>query len=64
MARKRCTTEQIIVKLRKAEVRFAQGKTVGQGRNQIGIPEQTYYRWWPSCSGGRLDIHPRGMDSS
>ena len=30
MARKRFTTEQIITKLREAEVRLAQGKTVVQ----------------------------------
>ncbi len=45
MARKRFTAEQIIIKLREAEVDLAQGKTVGQVSKQIGVTEQTYYRW-------------------
>ena len=42
MARKRFTAEQIIIKLREAEVGLAQGKTVGQVCKQIGV---SYYRW-------------------
>ena len=45
MARKRYTAEQIIIKLREAEVGLAQGQTVGQVSKQIGVTEQTYYRW-------------------
>ena len=45
MARKRFTAEQIIIKLREAEVGLAQGQTVGQVSKQIGVTEQTYYRW-------------------
>ena len=45
MAQKRYTAEQIIIKLREAEVGLAQGQTVGQVSKQIGGPEQTYYRW-------------------
>ena len=41
MARKRFTAEQIIIKLREAEVSQAQGKTVGQVCKQIGVTEQT-----------------------
>ena len=44
MARKWFTAEQIIMKLRGAEVDLAQGKTVGQVSKQIGVSEQTYYR--------------------
>ena len=43
MARKRFTAEQIIMKLREAEVGLlAQGQTVGQVCKQIGVTEQTY----------------------
>ena len=39
MARKRFTAEQIILKLREAGVRLAQGKTVGQVCKQIRVTE-------------------------
>ena len=55
MARKRCTTGQIIVKLREAEVRLAQGKTVVQACKQMGITEQTYYRWRKEYGGLKMD---------
>ena len=45
MVRKRFTAEQIIIKLREAEVTLAQGKTVGQVCKPIRVTEQTYYRW-------------------
>jgi len=37
--------EQIINKLREAEVLISQGSTIGQASRKIGITEQTYYRW-------------------
>jgi transposase-like protein len=45
MARKRYSAEQIINHLRQAEILFSQGKTVREASRQIGITEQTYYRW-------------------
>ncbi len=45
MARKRYSAEQIIMKLREAEVLLAQGQTVWQVSRKLGITEQTYYRW-------------------
>lgn len=45
MNRKRFTAEQIIGLLREAEVRLSQGRTVGQVCREMGITEQTYYRW-------------------
>ena len=45
MSRKRFSAEQIIGLLREAEVRLSQGKTVGQACREMGITEQTYYRW-------------------
>ena len=37
--------EQIIAKLREAEVRLSKGQTVAEIVRQMGITEQTYYRW-------------------
>ncbi len=37
--------EQIIKKLREAEVLLSQGSTVGEAARKIGVTEQTYYRW-------------------
>ena len=37
--------EQIIAKLREAEVRLSKGQTVMEIVRQMGITEQTYYRW-------------------
>lgn len=45
MSRKRFTVEQIIGLLREVDVKVSQGKNVGQICREIGITEQTYYRW-------------------
>lgn len=45
MSRKRYTPEQIIAKLREAEVRLSQGEKVGVICRSLGISEQSYYRW-------------------
>ncbi len=46
MARKRkYSAEQIITKLREAEVLLSQGKTIGEASKLLEISEQTYYRW-------------------
>ena len=45
MARKRYSTEQIIVILRKVEVLCGQGQTVESAVKQEGITLNTYYRW-------------------
>ena len=45
MGRKRPTPEQIITALREAEVGLARGKSVKLIRGELGITEQTYYRW-------------------
>ena len=51
MARRRHTPEQIIRKLREAEVALADGGTVAEAARRIGVTEQTFYRW-RSDSGG------------
>ncbi len=45
MSRKRFTPEQILGKLREAEVSLAQGQTATQVCRSLGIAEQTFYRW-------------------
>ena len=45
MARRRYSAEQIIGKLREAEILLAKGQKVGQVSRALGITEQTYYRW-------------------
>ena len=55
MARRRIyTPEQIITKLREAEIYIGQGKTVKETSKQLGISEQTYYRWRKEYGG--MDI--------
>jgi transposase InsO family protein len=55
MARKKHTVEQIIGKLREAEVQLGQGLTVGDVCRSLGITEQTYYRWRKEWGGLKLD---------
>ena len=45
MARQKHTVEQIISKLRQAEVELSQGRTMGEVCRSLGVTEQTYYRW-------------------
>ena len=45
MAKKRYRPEEIISKLREADVLLAQGKKVPEVSKAIGVHEITYYRW-------------------
>ena len=55
MSQGRHSPEQIIGKLREAEVELAQGATVGQVCKKIGVTKQTYYRWRTEYGGLRVD---------
>jgi|GEM_PF-54998 len=55
MARKRYTPETIIRKLREAEVLQGQGKIVAEMVKQLGVTEQTFYRWRKEYGGMRED---------
>jgi len=55
MSRKRFTPEQVIHKLRQAEVELANGQRMAQVCKTLGISEQTYYRWRREYGGLRLD---------
>ena len=62
MARKRYTPEQIINKLREAEILLSQGSTVGEASRQLKVTEQTYYRWRREYGGMRVEQAKRLKD--
>ena len=45
MGRQRHGAEQIIAKLREAEVELARGEPAGEVCRKLGVTEETYYRW-------------------
>jgi len=55
MVKKAFKPEQIINKLRAAEVLLSQGLTVGEASRKLGITEQTYYRWRREYGGMRVE---------
>ena len=62
MVRKGFKPEQIIGKLREAEVLLSQGSTVGEASRKIGVTEQTYYRWRREYGGMRIEQAKRLKD--
>jgi transposase-like protein len=55
VGKRRQTPEQIISKLREAEVELARGMKVPEVCKKLGIAEYTYYRWRREYGGLRLD---------
>jgi putative transposase len=55
MGRKRYSPEQIIRHLRQAEVLSSQGRSVSELCRDIGITENTYYRWRKEYGGMGVD---------
>ena len=55
MPKKRYSTEQIIAKLREAEIELAKGSKTGGVCRKLAISEQTYYRWRREYGGLRMD---------
>jgi putative transposase len=55
MVKKAFKPEQIIGKLREAEVLLSQGLTVVEASRKLGITEQTYYRWRREYGGMRVE---------
>jgi len=55
MVKKGYTPEQIISKLREAEVFLSQGATIAEASRKIGVTEQTYYRWRKEYGGMRIE---------
>jgi len=55
MARKTYSPEQIINKLREAEIHINQGISISEASRKIGVTEQTYYRWRREYGGLRIE---------
>ena len=55
MAKKSHSPEQIINKLREAEILLNQGATIAEASRKIGVTEQTYYRWRREYGGMRIE---------
>ena len=55
MARKRYSPEQIIQKLRTAEIELGAGSSTKEVVKKLGITQQTYYRWRKEYGGLRID---------
>ncbi|MBT37948.1 MAG: hypothetical protein CL938_05295 [Deltaproteobacteria bacterium] len=58
MGRKRHTPEQIMRKLREAEVALAHDQTTAEVARKRSITEQTYYRWRQEFAGGARSLIP------
>jgi len=55
MPRKGHTVEEIINRLREAEILIQQGHTIGEAARKIGVSEYTYYRWRQRYGGIGVD---------
>ena len=55
MKRKKNRPEQIVTKLRQAQLEIGKGATVDQVSRKLGITEQTYYRWKREYGGMEVD---------
>jgi transposase-like protein len=55
MSRKRFSAEEIVNKLRESDVLIARGQSIAQACKQIGVTDQTYYRWRKEYGGLKTD---------
>ena len=62
MARKRYSPEEIIAKLREADVALAEGASVNDVVRRLGVQKVTYYRWRKEYGGMRVDQARRLKD--
>ncbi len=53
--KKKHTAEQVVGKLREAELELAKGRTIAEVVRNLSITEQTYYRWRKEYGGLRTD---------
>jgi putative transposase len=58
----RHTVEQILAKLREAEVALSKGQSVAHVCRALSITEQTYYRWRNEYGGLKVDQVKRLKD--
>ena len=55
MSRKRHSAEEIVNKLRQADVELGRGKPVAEVCRLLGVTEPTYYRWRKEYGGLKTD---------
>ena len=55
MVRRAHTPEQIINKLREAEIHINEGISISEASRKIGVTQQTYYRWRKEYGGLRIE---------
>ena len=55
MARRHFTSEDIIHKLREADVLLGQGKTIAEACKALGVTDHTYFRWRKQYGGLKVD---------
>ena len=55
MGKHRFTAEEIIHKLREADVLIGQGKTIAEACKALGVTDKTYFRWRKTHGGLRID---------
>jgi len=65
LSRRRFKPEEIVNKLREADVLLSQNKSIAQAITRIEVTEQTHYRWRRECGGMKTDqAKPQqGVDS-
>ena len=62
MSKKRHTAEEIVTKLREADVLLAKGQSIGEACRQLQISDQTYYKWRKEYGGLQVDQAKRFKD--
>lgn len=55
MSKKKHTAEEIVTKLREADVLIGKGQTVDEACRQLGVTNQTYYKWRKQYGGLQVD---------
>lgn len=55
MGRKRHSAEEVVNKLRQADVELAKGSTIAAMCKILGITDQTYFRWRKEYGGLKVD---------
>lgn len=62
MAKRKYTSEEIIHKLQEADVLLGQGKSILEACKQLGVTDQTYFRWRKTYGGLKVDQAKRLKD--
>ena len=62
MPKKRFRSEEIIHKLREADVLIAQGRSIPEVTRQLGVTDATFYRWRKEYGGLKIEQAKRLKD--